>query len=53
MKDFGQLGLHPGALPGGQNYDVYVTHLGRIQTSILFRVTTRLNLVIQPIYVAP
>jgi len=22
VEDFGQLGLHPGALPGGQNHDV-------------------------------
>ncbi len=37
MQDFGQLRLHPGALPGGENYDVDVTHWRRIQTPMLIR----------------
>ena len=35
VQDLRQLRLHPGALPGGQDDDVYVTHARGIQTLIL------------------
>ena len=37
VQDLGQLRLHPGALAGGQDNDVYVIHARGIQTSILIR----------------
>ena len=37
VQDLGQLGLHPRALTGGEDNDVYVRHARGIQTLILVR----------------